>query len=60
MLTYNVPVSRFISICRPHCLLQLNGARYSVNGAAELNEDAIPHQLDDAATVFRNLRLENL
>ena len=42
-----------------HGFLQVDGAGDGVNGAGELNEDAVPHQLDDAAVMLRKQRLED-
>jgi hypothetical protein len=47
-------------IGRRHALLQLDGAGDRMDGAAELDQHAVAHYLDNAAAVLGHQRLEDL
>ena len=50
-------ISGHIGVARCHGPLHLDRATYRVDNAGELYEESVPSGLDDAATMFSNLRV---
>ena len=54
----DMPIGRQASIGPDHFLLQLDGTKYGIDRAGELEQDAITHDLDDPAVKLPDKRQE--